>query len=377
MNNVELGKVFLKSLEEEFKFKKMPSLSNINFYLDYFKRPELSFEKRVIVSGTAGKGTTCKAIETILLNNDVSTCCLYSPHIQVVFERVRINGEIISKESFYDVLVEIKKVKDKTCGDLSYYECLVLLGILAGKKSNCDVLICEVGLGGDFDATNAIEGERISAITFIGMDHMHILGNKLEDIALKKLGIVTSNTIKAFSYEKNLKNFLMEHSCKEIVFFEFEDKYNERLGVKICEHILDVNNIEIPEVSLPCRFEKVNDNFILDGAHSKPRFLDIVPKIKKIPGEKIAVVGILQNHELDGLNEVLELFDKIIWTKIDFIRPYYDPNELKKIFGFGEIFYDYIDIVKEYENKKGLTVVVLGSFYLAGKFRDYFIPVVD
>ena len=221
MDKIKEGVLFLKTLEAEFAFKKVPSLDSINIYLDYFNRPELSYKNRIIVTGTDGKGTTCRAIEKILLENNVSTLTLYSPHIQTVLGRVRISGSLIDKEFFCEILLEIKLALDKLKVKISYYECLVLLGIIVGKKKKCDTLICEVGLGGDFDATNAIKGSRYSLLTFIDLDHQDILGQTTQEIADKKLGIVTSDTIKFLTYENNLKEYFIKNSIIKPTFYNF------------------------------------------------------------------------------------------------------------------------------------------------------------
>jgi len=374
MERVELAFEFLKSLEAEFVFKKVPTLEPINCYLDYFERPELSYKNRVIVTGTAGKGTTCRAIEKVLLDNDVSTLTLYSPHIQSVLERVRISGNLIDKEFFSEILLSIKDAIEVVKVRISYYECLVLLGIIAGAKKGCEVLICEVGLGGDFDATNAISGSRYSVLTFIDLDHTHVLGDRVEKIAEKKLGIVTKDTIKFFTYEQRLKDFFIKKSVIEPTFFEFEDNFNEQLGMKVAEEILGVKVVNIPEIRLPCRFEKVFSNVILDGAHSVARFRNVAEKIKNISGRKVAVIGMLESHDMKDLKIVLDLFDEVIWTKLDkFIRPYYDPKFLQEFFGIGQVNYDCVDAVSKFEGKDNITVFVLGSFYLAGVVREKYI----
>ncbi|NQZ85453.1 MAG: hypothetical protein HRU03_07075 [Nanoarchaeales archaeon] len=371
MDTIDEGFLFLKSLEAEFAFKKIPSLEKINFYLDKFDRPELSYKNRIIVTGTAGKGTTCRAIEKILLENNTSTLTLYSPHIQTVLERIRISGKLIEKEFFCEILVEIKKVYEQNETKLSYYECLILVGIIAGKKKECDTLICEVGLGGDFDATNAISGSRYSLLTFIDYDHVDILGHTTEKIADKKLGIVTSDTIKFLTYEKKLKEYFIKNAVVKPKFYEFYEFENEMLAVKVCEEILNKELNKVPSVTLPCRFEKVDKKVILDGAHSKVRFEDVYNKIKAVKGPKVAVIGMVKNHNKDDLKCVLKLFDKIIWTKIDFIREFHDPNELQKHFNCGEVSLNPMKSIQKYEDD--YTVIVLGSFYLAGKIRESYI----
>jgi folylpolyglutamate synthase/dihydropteroate synthase len=371
MDNIKEGFAYLDGLIAEFKFKKIPTLNAINSYLDYFNRPELTYKYRIIIAGTAGKGTTSRAIEKILLDSNISTLTLYSPHIQTVLERVRICGSLIDKEFFSKILLEIKEVNNKINVKISFYECLTLLGILAGKYKQCDTLICEVGLGGDFDATNAISGSRYSVLTFVDLDHTEILGETKEKIADKKLGIVTKDTIKFLTYEKDIKEYFIKNAVIKPIFYNFENFSNERLAVKVCEELLDKKINSIPHIILPCRFEKISDNVYLDGAHSKVRILDLKKKISDIKGKKIAVIGMVKGHDHKDLKLIIELFDEIYWTKMNFIRPYYEPKFLQEYFKCGKVILNYIEFIKK--SNKDINIFVFGSFYLAGDIRKEYI----
>jgi len=132
-----------------FRKKELPSLSEVNRALDLLKRPDKSFKFRVIVGGTAGKGSVCRHIEQTLLQEGMSVGLLSSPHLQVVNERIRLNGKIISKADFTYILTKLKILIEAENLTLTYYEILVVGGILLATEKGIEILICEVGLGGE------------------------------------------------------------------------------------------------------------------------------------------------------------------------------------------------------------------------------------
>ena len=114
-----------------------------------------------------------------------------SPHLREFRERIRINGHMIPKkqvihfvESMQDAIDEIQP---------SFFELTVAMAFDYFRKEQVDIAVIEVGLGGRLDSTNVISPE-FSVITNIGWDHMNILGNSIEEIALEKAGIIKQNT---------------------------------------------------------------------------------------------------------------------------------------------------------------------------------------
>jgi dihydrofolate synthase/folylpolyglutamate synthase len=148
-------------------------------------------DRVVIVAGTNGKGSVSATLEQLLLSTGQSVGLYTSPHLVLITERFRIHGEDISPESFcqaHDAVLE--KVRDLS---LSQFEMLTLMAAwIFFSGSFCpkvDWAIFEVGLGGIWDATNAIP-HRHSVITRLGKDHEALLGKTLPEIAANKFGII-------------------------------------------------------------------------------------------------------------------------------------------------------------------------------------------
>ena len=148
-------------------------------------------ERSIIVAGTNGKGSVCATLEA-LLSSAGELCGLYtSPHLVEPTERMRLNGIDISKENFaraYD------KIAGLTQGmELTQFEMLTLMAVWyfgSGEAGPVvDRLILEVGLGGTWDATNAIP-HGMAIITTLGIDHENLLGKTLPEIAENKFGVV-------------------------------------------------------------------------------------------------------------------------------------------------------------------------------------------
>lgn len=386
------AQTYLQNLSSEAKFfrdQSLPKLTIVNQILDALGRPDKSFTYRIIVGGTAGKGTTSRAIEQTLQAYGVKTALLYSPHLQVVTERIRIGGELIAKEDFGQSILAIKKAAEALDVTPTYYEAIVLAGILAAKTAGAEILICEVGIGGEFDAVNAVQGPRMAAVTFIGEDHLEMFGNSLEKLATAKAGIFTADSVYNVSFEKNFRdlfctiakknrllksnNYSSQHKPVEFIT-GISSKLTKKLAKKICTQILQ-QPIVSPPVKLPCRWEKIDlengKQLILDGAHAGPRFEFILPKIKKITGTKTLIFGMTKNHNPDGLENILPHFDQVIWTEIPGERGSWSADDLQQKFGLGEV--EKSPIAALVKAKK-LTdkMLVTGSLYLGGMIRSEF-----
>ena len=369
---------YLESLMSEAKFfhaKEKPNLNAINAILEELKNPDLIPKFRTIISGTAGKGTVTRYVESYALNNNLTTLTLISPHIQTPLERIRLNGKIINEKEFANQIKKIKTASENIKINPTYYEAMVLVGILLAAQEKVDLLNCEVGLGGEYDACNAIKGDRYCAITFIGNDHKEIIGPTLEDIAKEKSGIFRNKYSKYnVSYEKNLMNILSTSTKVEYIKYESPDISNKKLAKKLIQNILNKKKInEANELKLPCRFEEIESNIILDGAHSEPRFLDIKNKLEKNPNQKYTTIfAMTKSHNPNDLKLLEKYIDKLILTQIDSYRKFWTTEELKELFPNGIIEKNPIkalELAKSYNSK----ILVIGSFYLCGKIREEYI----
>jgi len=355
----------LASEAEFFRQGKAPTLEPMQAALEHFGRPDESFDWRVIVGGTAGKGTVCGLVEDVLVRSGESVVTLASPHVYCVTERIRINGKNIDPEFFAATILEIRDEITQAGIKLSYYETLVLAGIVAGQVKRCNILVGEIGLGGAWDAVNAVQGKRISALTFIGDDHRDILGPELKDIAKTKAGIFTEDCQAGFSTEQNLRSEIQEAADSEVEFISgIRQKLNKKLARKIVREIKGDNHAEFQKIDRPGRWEMRGD-VILDGAHAKDRFEYMLPKLKKLSGKKIAVLAMAQNHDPAAFRVILDDLDEVIWTSVPGERAFWDPNDLRQQFQTGEVCADPQKALA-CAKKLGDKVLVTGSFYLCG-----------
>lgn len=143
--------------------------------------------KSIHVAGTNGKGSTSHMLASVLQEAGYSVGLYTSPHLKDFRERIRLNGEVASKQF---VMGFVKKHKDffKT-HKLSFFEMTVGMAFAFFAQKKVNIAIIEVGLGGRLDATNVITPV-LSVITNIGTDHTQYLGTTLAEIAQEKGGII-------------------------------------------------------------------------------------------------------------------------------------------------------------------------------------------
>jgi len=145
--------------------------------------------KCIHVAGTNGKGSTSHMIAAVLQKAGYKVGLYTSPHLVDFRERIKINGKLISKEYIVD-FVENNKIKFENI-EPSFFEWSVGLAFDYFVHEEVDVAVMEVGLGGRLDSTNVINPV-VSVITNISFDHMNLLGDTLQKIAIEKAGIIKS-----------------------------------------------------------------------------------------------------------------------------------------------------------------------------------------
>lgn len=146
--------------------------------------------KTIHIAGTNGKGTVSHLIAYALQKQGLKVGLYTSPHYKDFRERIKINGEFIPKKAVTqfvnDNIDKIREIKP------SFFEITAVMAFDYFHKSDVDVAIIEVGLGGRLDSTNVIT-PLLSVITNISFDHMDMLGDTLEKIAFEKAGIIKKN----------------------------------------------------------------------------------------------------------------------------------------------------------------------------------------
>ncbi|ACL40119.1 FolC bifunctional protein [Pseudarthrobacter chlorophenolicus A6] len=176
--------------------KMEPRLAPLFRAMDVLGEPNKAFPI-IHVTGTNGKTSTSRMIESVLRAQGLSTGRYTSPHLSKVTERISIDGHPVSDETFVRIWDEIRpylqivdaELEAEGQPRLTYFECLTILGFAIFADQPVNVAIIEVGLGGITDATNVGDGQ-VSVITPISLDHTDLLGDTTEDIAHEKAGII-------------------------------------------------------------------------------------------------------------------------------------------------------------------------------------------
>lgn len=173
-----------------------PSLDRITTLCKYLGDPQLGLDV-IHVTGTNGKTSTTRMIDSLMLTKGFTTGLLTSPHLSVLNERININTELVDDNDLENTLSLIKNLEEQSDAiqaDLpSYFEIMVAAGFYEMSSHGTNVGIVEVGMGGLFDATNICES-KVSVITNVALDHIAYLGDNTHDIALEKSGIIKDNT---------------------------------------------------------------------------------------------------------------------------------------------------------------------------------------
>jgi dihydrofolate synthase/folylpolyglutamate synthase len=178
-----------------------PSLDRIAAVMELLGDPQRTYPV-IHLTGTNGKTSTTRIIETVLHEIGLKTGRFTSPHLHSMQERIALSGEPISAESFlaaYDELLPfIEMVDERSVGAggprMTYFEVLVAIAYAAFADAPVDVAIVEVGLGGSWDATNVADGS-VAVVTPVALDHQHFLGDDVVSIATEKSGIIKADAL--------------------------------------------------------------------------------------------------------------------------------------------------------------------------------------
>ena len=190
------GRVETKSLKDWLEYCERLHSKAIDLGLERVRvvaqRMDIRFSCPVItVAGTNGKGSTCAMLEAILAQAGYRTGVYTSPHLVHFEERLRLQERIVGADELVAAFERVEQARSlsEPAVSLTYFEfsTLAILDIMA--RSNLDVAILEVGLGGRLDAVNIIDPD-CAVITSIDLDHMELLGPDRESIGFEKAGIM-------------------------------------------------------------------------------------------------------------------------------------------------------------------------------------------
>ncbi len=151
-----------------------------------FNRPHTRY-KTIHIAGTNGKGSISHTLAAIFQSAGYKTGLYTSPHLLDFRERIRVDGQMISKEYVVEYVAQNKEFFEQL--QPSFFELTMMMAFCYFESQNVDIALIEVGLGGRLDSTNVITPE-LAIISNISLDHMQFLGDTLEKIAREKAGII-------------------------------------------------------------------------------------------------------------------------------------------------------------------------------------------
>lgn len=165
-------------------------LGNIRKLCQALGNPHLKY-KTIHVAGTNGKGSTSHMLAAAFQVKSLKTGLYVSPHYKDYRERIKINGKYVSRDFVVSFIDKMKPLIEEI--NPSFFEINVAMAFDYFAYKKVDIAIIETGLGGRLDSTNIIDPE-MSVITNISYDHMNLLGDTLEEIAVEKAGIIKPDT---------------------------------------------------------------------------------------------------------------------------------------------------------------------------------------
>jgi dihydrofolate synthase / folylpolyglutamate synthase len=169
-----------------------PSLDRITAFLDLLGNPQAGYPV-IHLTGTNGKTSTARMIDTLLREAGLRTGRFTSPHLVSIRERIVVDGAPVSAERFVEAYEEIKPyvqlVDERHPVPMSFFEVLTGMAFAIFADTPVDVVVLEVGVGGRLDCTNVADGV-VAVVTPISLDHTRLLGDTIEEIAAEKAGII-------------------------------------------------------------------------------------------------------------------------------------------------------------------------------------------
>lgn len=335
-------------LEELFSARRLGvvlGLHRLREVLTRLGNPERSLGKIVHVGGTNGKGSTVALLAAMLRAHGLSVAQYTSPHLATVRERITYNEQWIDHTSFLDAARRVRQVGG---AELTFFEQITAIAMVALAQRAPDVSVLEVGLGGRLDATNVVESA-VAVVTGVAFDHQAILGHTLDLIAAEKAGIFRAGrpAIIGASGEPEAVAVLLRHA-RDIgatpVHVVAEDEIAALPAVGLCGahqrhnaatamaamralvaagHVRDdaaACHLGLARAQHPGRFEVVAHApiTVLDGAHNPHGARALAAAVASLPAPRTLVVAVSSDKDvaaiLDGL---LPPFSLVIATAYD------------------------------------------------------------
>ncbi|WQY89717.1 bifunctional folylpolyglutamate synthase/dihydrofolate synthase [Helicobacter pylori] len=354
----------------------------IQIYKD-FKNAFFEIQAKVIhVVGTNGKGSTGRFLTLLLADQNFKVLHFTSPHVFEFRERFFVNGSVVEESVLENAHQQLQShAFSSAC---SYFEYATLLAVMLAK--DCDYLVLEAGLGGEFDSTNALE-KTLSIFTPIDYDHKEFLGDSLESIATTKLKAMgplniiapqqelVLNVAQKIAKEKHAKLIVVQNEISKGVRDYIERHYlahflamNLEVALKAFETLLPCNKQEVLKnlkpLNLIGRCELLSPNVLIDVGHNPHSAKALKEEIKRVFNTPIVLIyNCYQDKDAFLVLEILKpVVKKVLILELHEER----VIKLEKLKGILETLgleYALFEDLEENEN-----YLVYGSFLVANAF---------
>lgn len=408
----------LAIIDETALKKGRSGLERMERILSLLGNPERDL-KIIHIGGTNGKGSVCAFVSSVLRNAGYKVAVYTSPHVMDFNERFECCGRYITEDEFTGYANEVFKSANQAAeegmGYPSPFEVITAAAYLFFRDMNPDFAIIEVGLGGRIDSTNTVEKPLITAITEIGLDHTEQLGDTIEKIAREKAGIIKKGipvvcgvtaaaaveVIRkiAESEKAEFTNALpLADNIPELLMRGLHQRRNAAVAKAIIldlrsRGIVQIDNIRLDEGLAKTlkigRYEVLSKDptIILDAAHNPSGLMTAIDTFNKdkLTSDKskriLILLGIMVDKDYVSMAKMIaEAFVNrdafCITTEPESDRAL-KATKLRDILeesGLNSIAVsDNTSAFKKSEEIKYDIMLCIGSIYLIGKFRSYYI----
>lgn len=406
---------FMYGLE---RFGILLGLENIRNLLKRLGNPEREFPT-VHVAGSNGKGSTSSFIYRVLLETGLRAALYTSPHLNDFRERLRLNGNLISRESLLESIRRVRNIYDPE--RTTFFEFSTAAAFDCIAREGTDMAVIEVGLGGRLDATNTIN-PLVTIITDISREHEDYLGVGLAAVAREKAGIIKEkvplitgasraeawNVIEKVALEKQaqVKKFGRDfvgirtglskftYRSRGLVMEDLATDMpgshqikNAALAIAVLEQLRN-SGYNIPEEAIrngvkktrfPGRFEILSrkPDVVIDGAHTPEGMRLLKSTLRQVyPGIKpLVLLGMLRDKNYEALIDIIAPIAREMICVAPQGNRALDPEELASIVRTREvpasvasgIAEGFRDLLKKASHED--VVLATGSLYMIGPVR--------
>lgn len=380
--------------------------------------------KYVHIAGTNGKGSCASMAASVLKAAGYKTGLYTSPYLFRFNERMQINGHQIEDDVLADIVTMIQPIADSMEDHPTEFEVMTATAFEWYARENCDIVVLECGMGGRDDSTNIIKSPEVAVLMNIGLDHTHILGNTIEEIARNKAGIIKDKCQAVLYQQNDSVEEIVKQRCEEVganlriadfsaIELDFDSlegqaftykgeqyaipllgahqRRNAAVVIEAVEALrdkgysIDQGQLEhgLYSVFWPARFEPVGEDpdFIVDGGHNPQCATTVVENLANyFPDVKhVLMVGVLRDKDYENLFRILNLAaDEYVCVTPDSERALNAKDLAEHLSRYGkkvtvcDSIEDGVFAAQERAREIGGMVCAVGSLYMSGKIRDCF-----